>query len=425
MWRIQIDVKLVSDVGTEQEEEVHFQVEEELPGGIERVDQWEGDVRRIGFGVMRELFKRGIGLLEQKVLSRYVHKGKGCKVVKRGKLGFTLRTVFGKIHFRRHRVYCKTCGQWVTPLNGALGLHDQELGRATLGFRSLVSRCGVDPSYRLAQELIGEVTQDKDVVSVRQVESIVDAEGGRLRRQEEEERRRVSFDVIREIQDHRECGPRVEGKLYVCMDGILVRSSAGKGRWREGKVGLICTDEREPEGNQGRQRVPIKRYVSSVEPSEVFGSRVDAQAIQMGMRDYEEVVVLGDGARWIRQVRRQCFRDSVYILDWDHLDAKVWETMKVVFPEAVRLRKQTKGVLTSYLWAGQTEAALAHLERLQEILGEEGDGQVDRPEALEALETLKIYLRSNREGIIAYGESPQAGEMLASSLVEKAAEVVE
>jgi hypothetical protein len=205
------------------------------------------------------------------------------------------------------------------------------------------------------------------------------------------------------------------------MDGMLIRSTEGKGRWREGKVGLICTDDREPLGNQGRQRVPVKRYVSSFESSEVFGSWVYAQGIGMGMRDYAEVVVLGDGARWIRQVRKQCFRQSRYILDWYHLREKVWKTMKVVFGADRVLRRMTKATLTRYLWRGKVHQALEVLEAVQEILAE--DKEVSS-EAMEALEELQAYLRNNWEGIIPYGDYQKAGYMISSSLVEKAADVV-
>ena len=39
----------------------------------------------IGFESMRELFKQGIKLFEEKVLSEYTHKNKQCHMVKRGK----------------------------------------------------------------------------------------------------------------------------------------------------------------------------------------------------------------------------------------------------------------------------------------------------------------------------------------------------
>jgi hypothetical protein len=67
-------------------------------------------------------------------------------------------------------------------------------------------------------------------------------------------------------------------------------------------------------GKKGRLRIPNKRYISSYENSAVFGSRVYAEAVKMGMRDYAEVILLGDGARWIRAVRIQCFPYAIDII---------------------------------------------------------------------------------------------------------------
>ena len=44
---------------------------------------------------MRELFKSGIDLYEEKILSEYTHKSKHCHLVKRGTRAFTLKTVVG------------------------------------------------------------------------------------------------------------------------------------------------------------------------------------------------------------------------------------------------------------------------------------------------------------------------------------------
>ena len=88
---------------------------------------------------MRKIYKSGIELHEKRLLSEYTHRDEQCQTVKRGKLDFTLATAIGKVKFPRQRLFCKTCREWVTPLNEALGLHDEEKERNSVALQQLSS----------------------------------------------------------------------------------------------------------------------------------------------------------------------------------------------------------------------------------------------------------------------------------------------
>lgn len=422
MWKVQIEINLTDDDYTEEGKEIQAKIEESIPEGFQNLDKWEGDVRKIGFQAMREMFRCGIELFEKKLLSEYVHKDKECHTVRRGKLDFTLASAVGKVTFPRQRLRCDTCGKWVTPLNEALGLHEGEKERTTLALQQLSSLCAVNQPYRLAEKMVKEITQDSSVISHQQVKLTVDTEGNRLRHYEEQERKRISLDVIREILDRRQRSPTLSGQFYICLDGIYVRSSQGKGKWHEGKVGFLCTDERETVGKKGRLRIPNKRYISSYENSAILGSRVYAEAVRMGMREYMEVIVLGDGARWIREIRRQCFRDAMYVLDWYHLHRKVCRAYRYTFREDKALRRELRREVTKHLWKGEKEEALEKLKSLHaELLSE---GKQELLEKREGLAELIAYVEGNREGTVNYREMQEAGYLIASTLVENAANLV-
>jgi len=430
MWKIQIEINLTDDEYTKEGRKIQVQIEESIPEGFQNLDKWEEDVRKIGFQAMREVFKRGIELYEKKLLSEYVHKDGECCTVKRGKVDFTLATAFGKVTFPRQRVLCKTCGKWVTPLNEALGLHEEEKERTTLALQQLSSLCAVSQPYRLAEKMVKEITQDPEVISHQQIKLIVDQEGDRLRQYEEQERKYISYGVIREIVDEVRTGqPRSptrsatrSGRFYICLDGILVRSHKGKGHWHEGKIGFLCTDERESVGKKGRLRIPNKHYISSYENSAVLGSRVYAEAVKMGMREYMEVILLGDGARWVRLVRIQCFPYAIYVLDWYHLHRKVCRAFRYTFPRDKTLRRKLRRPITRQLWKGQKEDALKHLKELYAQLLSEG--KQDLLEKREGLAELIAYVESNWEGIVDYCQMQKDGYLIASTLVENAANLV-
>ena len=94
MWKIQININLTDDEYTEETRQIQVEIEESIPDGLKDLDQWEADVRRMGFQAMREIYRRGIELYEKKLLSEYTHKGKQCQAQKRGKRDLTLHKIY-------------------------------------------------------------------------------------------------------------------------------------------------------------------------------------------------------------------------------------------------------------------------------------------------------------------------------------------
>jgi hypothetical protein len=150
-WEVKVVITLTDDEYTGEARETQVEIEESIPEGFQNPDQWEQDVHRIGLRSMREMFKAGIELYEEKVVSEYAHKSSRrgqCHVVRRGFRDFTIRTVFGKVAFPKHRMLCETCNEWVIPLNEALGLHDDEQERAIIGFKELCCLYAVHHPFR-------------------------------------------------------------------------------------------------------------------------------------------------------------------------------------------------------------------------------------------------------------------------------------
>jgi len=142
----------------------------------------------------------------------------------------------------------------------------------------------------------------------------------------------------------------------------------------------------------------------------------------MGFHDCEEVILLGDGARWIRALHTQAFRRARYILDWYHLKEKVSQAFRLTFPENSDLRRPLRKQIIDGLWTGEKEQALDLLEEIREELL--GEGLQALVQQREGLQVLIAYIRNNWAGIVAYRQMHKQGYLVASSLVEKAADVV-
>jgi len=53
MWRVKVDVTLINEDATSEPTEIRCRIEERIPGDWTGVDEWEQQVRHIGFSAMR------------------------------------------------------------------------------------------------------------------------------------------------------------------------------------------------------------------------------------------------------------------------------------------------------------------------------------------------------------------------------------
>ena len=422
MWTMEHRVRLKNDETPE--EVVDFTVTDHMDewSGL---GHWEQKVRDVGFRAMRKMVAGGLRLREHTLLRTWTHLDSDCHLVRRGRIPVELTSTVGKVRVNRQRLFCKRCREWITPLNEELDLHGHGNGRLTRSFREMACDCGSSQPYRQAQRMLGRITHDPSVTSMKQVQRVVGREGSRLRAAEDEKYHEVSSQIVTDVQDRNPLPEPIEGVLYVVVDGIWVRSCLGKGRWREGKVARICTEEREAVGRKGRLRVVDSRYVSSFKPVGVFSERVWVDAIRMGYGSRKQTIVLGDGARWIPSMRRRYFPKGIYVLDWFHLRRKVARTFRRVFPEKSRRRVRWYLEIRNDLWEGRREEAVAKLQQLRDDIS--AQAHMKNPiarQGRDALADLLGYLRNNWEGVIDYGCWRDAGYMVASSLVEKAGDLV-
>ena|SRR5579884_3727036 len=121
-------------------------------------------------------------------------------------------------------------------------------------------------------------------------------------------------------------------RLYIEVDGVTVRMRRGSvpmeaverkrtgDVYREFKVGAVF------EGVPGRERSELAPAVFVDEPgpikylarrlgAEEFGRFLYALAQECGVERALEVVILGDGARWIRGIVEEHFPNAVHIID--------------------------------------------------------------------------------------------------------------
>lgn len=135
------------------------------------------------------------------------------------------------------------------------------------------------------------------------------------------------------------------------------------------------------------------------------------------VREYGEkasalpVVALTDGARGLKNEVKKLFGEEVsHILDWYHLEAKVYQLMTQIAPNKEVKEKYNKMILNQ-LWKGESRQAISCLEEI-EARQEKKKGE------------LKGYLEKNEAYIINYEKRRAAGKIIGSGRLEKQNDVI-
>lgn len=178
-------------------------------------------------------------------------------------------------------------------------------------------------------------------------------------------------------------GPSIR-RLSMETDGVTARMRRGsvvmeaaetrrKGDVsREIKVGAVF------EGLSGRERSELVPVVFLDEPGpicsvaqrlpvEAFGRFLSALAQRCGRDRAQEIVLLGDGAHWIRRVVEEHFPQATQSVDLSHAREHVWNVANAVdgpaTPEGAAWAKQADDLLTH----GQIEELVTFIDQLPAI----------------------------------------------------------
>jgi hypothetical protein len=111
-------------------------------------------------------------------------------------------------------------------------------------------------------------------------------------------------------------------RLYVTVDGAMAPMKDG---WRECKVGAVY--EASVDG-QGEVVAHSVEHVGTFGNAEAIGDKVYALAFRRGVERCGDVVVLGDGGKWIWKQAADNFPTATQILDFYHAAEHLSEVAK-------------------------------------------------------------------------------------------------
>jgi uncharacterized protein UPF0236 len=331
-----------------------------------------------------------------------------------------VKTACGEIRYERPWVHCAACRRGFSPTDRALGLRPQQ--RLSERLDRWVVRLGGLDAFVQAARTLEELTGI--ALSPETVRAHSEARGAALAAEQRAAAARVA-------QTGRAPG-RIDaapGRLVAETDGVMVPYLDG---WHEVKLGVVGGWVADRRGQRGRRLVKPS-YVALRASAAAFAPAWGAEAARRGALDVlgwkgranstailREVVVLGDGARWIWEAAAELFGDRIEIVDFYHAAEHVGALAGALFGE---------GSEAARTWAAARRAdLLAHgAGRLLEELAAALDARRTAPNAapLSAPATKAIarergYFTTNLERM-RYPEFSAAGLPLGSGAAEGAA----
>ena len=184
--------------------------------------------------------------------------------------------------------------------------------------------------------------------------------------------------------------PEIE-RLYIELDGVLARMRRGSvpmkpeevqrtgDVYREIKAGAVFRAERGPKRSELAPGVYVDtpapdsmRYVARRTAKGGFGWLLYQLAVDGGLEQAQQVVVLGDGAPWIGNLAAEHFPGAVQIVDLYHAKEHVWDVAQAVFGCGTAAASAWANHACLLLEQGQSAALVSTIAALPPIPPEPG-----------------------------------------------------
>jgi len=183
-------------------------------------------------------------------------------------------------------------------------------------------------------------------------------------------------------------------RLYIELDGVFARMRRGSvpmeqeerhrtgDVYREIKAGAVFRAERGPKRSELAPGVyvdtPAKgsvQYVARRSAKGGFGWLLYQLAVQCGLAQAQQVVVVGDGAPWIWNLAAEHFPGAVQIVDLYHAKEHVWDVAHAVFGGTTAAATAWATAACSLLEAGQIADLVSAIGTLPPIPPEPGQAR--------------------------------------------------
>ena len=323
-----------------------------------------------------------------------------------------LLTALSPIEVKRAYYHCEECKDGLIPKDQELDIVDTSFSP---GVRRMMGQVGgkepFEEGRRDLENLAGVLVKTKAVERVSQ------AIGQQIERVFEGERELALSGKVVPL--------KAVPKLYIAIDGTGVpvvrretegrkgKDETGKAKTREAKLGCVFTQTTLDENQRPVRDEHSTTYVGAIETAEAFGTRIYAEAIRRGMSRAAQVIVLGDGARWIWGIAEEHFYGAIQIVDLYHAREHLALIANLVYGTGAIKSKEWMEARREQLDAGDVEAVIASVHRLRP----------SNTKVEDEVRTAADYFHRNAERM-RYAEFRKQGLFVGSGVVEAGCKMI-
>lgn len=315
----------------------------------------------------------------------------------------TLRTLMGEVTYKRAYYRCRSCGASCFPLDEQIHQSQREISP---GVERAVALLSAHLSFAEAERMLWEVASVR--LSGRQIETVAESVGAEAELLQQQEEELAATQGLVELIGPNQPEPRT---FIVEMDGVQVGLQDGS--WQEAKCGVVYELDQRVEINEGRWEL-LKRLRCVMRGSvQAFRRRLWALCLRAGIRQQDQIVVIGDGAEWIDQTAELLFPKAIRILDYYHASERVWAVANARWGEATAQARQWAQHKLKQLKTGEVQQVVASMKKLKMATGE----------GCRVAETAINYM-SGRMQQMRYGQYTKQGLPIGSGAVESSCKLV-
>ena len=296
------------------------------------LEAWETALRAAvlsaGANVLEQLLQ-GIGSGQE---PRAIVCECGTRMESQGLKSKEVLTILGPVTYRRSMFHCPVCQNTRYPGDEELDI--VETTRSP-GLRRMMARAGSRSTFKEGRDDLKIYAGIE--VSAKDIERVAEAMGKQMEVWASQERK----EILRDPQLLRP--ERTIPILYISYDGTGVpmireeltgrkgKQADGSAKTREAKLGCVFTQT-----TTDVQGLPVRdpdatSFVGAIESAEDFGWRIYGEALRRGLSKAQRVVVLADGAQWIKNLAQMHFPEATFIIDLYHARQHVSELCKTLF----------------------------------------------------------------------------------------------
>jgi hypothetical protein len=338
----------------------------------------------------------------------------GRRMESRGLRSKELLTMLGPVTYARSRFQCSACGAARYPGDEILDIADTT---RSPGLRRMMARAGSQSPFKEGHEDLRIYAGLE--VGAKDIERVAEGMGQQMEAWLSREREEVLE------QNEPLAGENTIPLLYICYDGTGVpmtqeelrgrkgKQADGSAKTREAKLGCVFTQTTKDAKGFPVRDPESTSFVGAIEPAENFGWRMYGEAVRRGLSQAQRVVVLGDGAEWVKNVAQMHFPEATFIIDLYHARQHVSGLCKTLFSADEKKMGQQRIRWWTDLDEGKVEKIIC---QAQQQLPQD-------TEAKKKAEAEIHYLEKNKEHM-RYGEFRAQGLFVGSGVVEAGCKTV-